>query len=545
MNRPIVFVVIATLAGCASEQAAQGGRAPNIVLVITDDQGYGDLGCHGNPQIRTPHVDALAKKSIELERFYVCPVCSPTRSSLLTGRYNYRTGIVDTSQGRSMMYPDELTLAEMLSSAGYRTGVFGKWHLGDNYPMRAMDQGFQEALTLKGGGIGQPTDPPGGDHYQDPTLYRNGKAVKTKGYVSDILTNAAIDFITANRDRPFFAYIPYNAPHTPLEVPDGYLDHYKGLPDIPARLYAMEENIDDNVGRLLAKLDELQLAKNTIFIFMSDNGPQQARYNAGMRGLKGTVFDGGIRVPFFVRWPGHFEAGRKIDRIAAHIDLVPTLLEACSLARPSVKIDGVSLLPLLKGASSARPDRTLFFQWHRGDEPQLGRSCAARTQRWKMVRLMPEQKPMLFDMANDPEEKTDVSAGNPGVVDNLALQYEDWFRDVSSTRGYAPSRIHIGSPQENPVWLTRQDMRGPKAGWAKEAIGHWEIDVERAGTYRMGILFRGAATRATLALAGIRRETNPQSGAMTSFPPIELPAGPARLELSVIEDRAARGVDYE
>ncbi|MBI3856220.1 MAG: arylsulfatase, partial [Planctomycetes bacterium] len=309
-------------------------RKPNVLLIITDDQGYGDLGCHGNPQIRTPHLDALAKESFRFESFHVCPVCSPTRSSLLTGRYNYRTGVVDTFIGRSMMHPDEVTIAESLAPAGYRTGIFGKWHLGDNYPLRPQDQGFQDCVTIRGGGLGQPSDPPGGDHYTDPTLYKNGKAFKSKGYCTDVFTDATIEFITANKDKPFFAYVPFNAPHGPLEVPASHLKPYQdaGLKDETARVYAMVSNIDDNVGRLLKTLETLKLDKDTIVIFMTDNGPQQERFNGGMRGLKGSVFEGGIRVPFFLRWPGLGGEPRDVKTLTGHIDVMPTLLEACGAA---------------------------------------------------------------------------------------------------------------------------------------------------------------------------------------------------------------------
>src|SRR5262245_56230329 len=354
---------------------------PNILLIITDDQGYGDLGFNGNPKIRTPNLDKFARQSVALQSFYVSPVCSPTRASLLTGRYNYRTGVVDTYLGRSLMYPDEVTLAEMLASAGYRTAIFGKWHLGDNYPMRAIDQGFQEALTLNGGGIGQPSDPIGGESYFDPILFANGKPRRTRGYVSDVITDAALQFITENRDRSFFTYLAFNAPHTPLEVPDPYYQTYRKMnlrlsdfpaagnpipvdfdPEVTAKIYGMVENIDENVGRVLSKLDELELQKNTVVIFVTDNGPQQARYNAGMLQRKGSTHEGGIHVPCFVRWPGQFTAGHKVDRIAAHIDWVPTLLEVASVKKPaSGHFDGVSLLPLLKGETVTWPDRTLFL----------------------------------------------------------------------------------------------------------------------------------------------------------------------------------------
>jgi len=277
-------------------------QQPNVILVITDDQGYGDLGVHGNQEIQTPNLDSFATESVHFKNFYVCPVCAPTRASLMTGRYNYRTGVVDTYLGRAMMFGDEVTLAHSLGEAGYKTGIFGKWHLGDNYPMRPDDQGFQEALVHKGGGIGQPSDPPGNTYF-DPVLYHNGRDKKYEGYCTDIFTNATIDFIEKNRNQPFFAYLSTNAPHTPLQIHDKYVQPYldKGLDETTAKVYGMITNLDENMGRLLSRLDELDLSENTIVIFMTDNGAQQSRYNAGLRGRKGTVYEGGIRVPFYIR----------------------------------------------------------------------------------------------------------------------------------------------------------------------------------------------------------------------------------------------------
>ncbi len=543
MIRPVILIL---LLAAAAPQA----KPPNVIVIITDDQGYGDLGCHGNPQIRTPHLDAFAKQSVELERFHSCPVCSPTRASLMTGRWNYRTGVVDTFIGRSLMHADEVTIAEMLRDAGWRTGHFGKWHLGDNFPLRSIDQGFHESLAIRGGGIGQPSDPPGGDHYQDPTLFRNGKAEKTKGYVTDVITDAAIDFIGRHAKERFFTYIAYNAPHGPLEVPDGYLKPYQdaGLPDTTARVYAMVTNIDDNVGRLLAKLESLKVADDTIVFFMTDNGPQQERYNAGMRGRKGTVFEGGIRVPGYLRWPAAIKGGRKMDRVAAHVDLAPTLLDACGVKKPdAVKFDGLSLLPLLRGDKVEWPDRMLYFQWHRGDEPELNRDCAVLSQRWKLVRLQPKGKPMLFDLAADPAEKDDVSAANPEIVARLGAAYEAWFKDVGAARGYAPPRISLGAPEENPVLLTRQDWRGPKAGWGPQGLGHWEVQVARPGTYEVTLLSRAAARagRIRLTLSGLSAEQEIQPGARShGFRLEKVPAGPAKLEASRVSDEEPLGLEY-
>jgi arylsulfatase A-like enzyme len=529
--------------------AAAQERHPNILLIVTDDQGYGDLGCHGNPEVKTPNIDALAKNAFQFESFHVSPVCSPTRSSLLTGRYNYRTGVVDTFLGRSMMHADEITLAEMLAAAGYRTGIFGKWHLGDNYPLRAQDQGFQETLTIRGGGIGQPSDPPGGDHYTDATMYRNGKPVKTNGYCTDVLANAAIEFIAANKNRPFFAYVPFNAPHTPLEVPESYLKPYKdaGMPDVTARVYAMVTNIDDNVGRLMKKLDDLQLADDTIVVFMSDNGPQQERYNAGLRGLKGTVFQGGLRVPFLFRWWGLRQPPRPVKEPAAHIDVFPSLLEACGVAPPKgVKIDGRSFLPLLKEPTAPWPERELFFQWHRGDVPEKGRSCAARDSRWKAVWTTAKAKPMLFDLGADPGEKNDVALEHGDVVDRLTRGYELWFEEMRKAREFAPPRIVLDPSQEDPVMLTRQDWRGPRAGWAKDSNGFWLVEVRKDTRYDVTLYFQppGSPAKVTYTVSGrptpVMVEADAKSVTLKSVPH---GTGPGQLSASIATEKPY-GVDY-
>ncbi|MCI0719873.1 MAG: arylsulfatase [Acidobacteria bacterium] len=551
-------------------------RRPNILLIITDDQGYGDLGAHGNPKLRTPNLDRLAGESVAFQSFYVSPVCSPTRASLLTGRYNYRTGVVDTYLGRSLMHPDEVTLAEMLATAGYRTGIFGKWHLGDNYPMRAMDQGFQEALTLNGGGIGQPSDPPGGESYFDPILFGTGKPQETSGYVSDVITSAALSFIEKNRDRPFFTYLAFNAPHTPLEVPEKDHRTYQQMnlkredfpsaghpipqnfdPETTARIYGMVENIDQNVGRLLQKLDELKLSEHTIVIFLTDNGPQQPRYNAGMFQRKGSTHEGGIRVPCFVRWAGKFAAGRKVDRVAAHIDVTPTLLEICAVTKPvGVKFDGVSLLRLLKGEPASWHERTLFFQWHRGDVPERYRAFAARSQTYKLVQPKGSgegQTPMawqpvfkLYDMMRDPLEMHDVAATQPEVVARMKRDYDEWFKDVTSGRDYAsPSRILLGASQANPVRLTRQDWRGPQAGWTPRSLGHWEVDVTQLGMYeitaRLNEIDKPAVVHFALGQVKMKQEV-PSKATRVVFNNVRLPSGAGRLECAVEQTGVKTGV---
>jgi arylsulfatase A-like enzyme len=562
------------VAGGSDAGAAEPHRCPNVVLIVSDDQGYGDLALHGNPRIKTPHLDRLAGQGVEFEHFHVCPVCSPTRSSLLTGRYNYRTGVVDTYLGRSMMSPEEVTLAQMLRSAGYRTGIFGKWHVGDNYPMRPMDRGFDECLVLKGGGIGQPSDPPGGSSYFDPLLQHNGKLTATKGYCSDVYTDAAIQFLGQKSEKPFFVYLAFNAPHEPLQVPDRYYRPYKEMnlnladfprtghpvngkmdPDVTARIYGMVTNIDDNVGRLLAELDARKLAEDTIVLFLSDNGSQQPRYSGGLHGLKGSVYDGGIRVPFFVRWPGRFAAGKKVARIAAHIDVTPTLLAACGVNKPdAVKFDGLSLVPLLEGRAPDWPDRTLYFQWHRGDVPEMNRACAARSQRWKLVQPLgtapgpfnTEPRFELYDMAADPGEMKDVAGEHADIVGTMRRGYEAWFKDVSSTRGYGPQRIVLGTKHENPTVLTRQDWRGPGAGWGRGDVGHWEVRVAEAGTYEVTVHF-AAGTAGTASFTtgkDDRTKTLGTDADHCTIGPVRMEAGDYRFEGRVQRDGKVTGPSY-
>ena len=561
----------------ASAALAAAAPRPNVLLILTDDQGHGDLGFHQNPKIHTPNLDRLARESVRFERFHVSPVCAPTRASLMTGRYCYRTGVVDTFEGRAMMFPDEVTIAQMLANAGYRTGIFGKWHLGDSYPMRAMDKGFQESLVLNGGGLSQEGDPPFAVHpdgaYFDPWLRHNGRWAHQKGYVTDVLTDAALDFINQSGDRPFFIYLPFNAPHTPLQVPDKYYQHYKdadltvpqtiGHPvrksdhETTARIYAMVECIDDNVGRLLARLEERHLADNTIILFLSDNGPQQPRYNSGLLDLKGNTHEGGVRVPFFVRWPGQFPAGRTVDRIAAHIDVAPTLLELCQAEKPpGVAFDGLSLAPLLRGQATDWPDRTLFFQWHRGDVPELNRACAAISQHYKLVQPIGAAAPFpalapafeLYDYAADPLEMTNVAAQRPELVARLRQDYAAWFSDVTGKRDFrVPSRIYLGAPEEPEVLLTRQDWRVNASAGARPRVGHWFVDVRRAGTYAVTLRFPKAGPRsvAKFSLGPVKVEQAvPQGETSLDLPAVRLPQGPATLEAVVQSDRGAVGVKY-
>jgi arylsulfatase A-like enzyme len=541
--------------------ASGSPKPPNVILVLTDDQAYGDLSCHDNPVLKTPNIDRFAMQAVECTHFYVSPVCAPTRVSLLTGRYNYRTGVVDTYVGRALMRPDEITLAQMLAAAGYRTGLFGKWHLGDNYPLRPQDRGFQEVLMLRGGGIGQPSDPPGCS-YAHPVLEHNGKLEAFDRYCTDLFTDEAIKFIEASKDRPFFVYLPYNCPHTPLQSPPAETLPYTKLDLSPAafpkfghpvptpklnanllaKLYGMETNIDRNFGRLLAKLEELKLAENTIVIYLSDNGPQEGRYNSGLRGLKGTVYEGGIRVPLFVRWPaGGVVGGRKVDDACAHIDLAPTLADACGVALPNDRtIDGVNLLSHWKNLTAKRPERSLFFQWNRGDAPEKFRACAVRESQYKLVQAAGvkenvafEPKFELFDIVADPFEMNDLAAQQPAVVARMKADYERWFADVTKA-GFAPVRPQLGTAHENPVRLTRQDWRGPRAAnWEGDGLGYWEVNLPAAETFDIRLTFKNVKDGSTLHFRCGALTAQARVGAATashSFHGLKLPAGDGRLE---------------
>jgi arylsulfatase/arylsulfatase A len=465
----------------------------------------------------------------------------------MTGRYPYRTRAFDTYLGRSMLDPQEVTLAECLRDAGYRTCISGKWHLGDCYPMRAMDNGFEEALVHNGGGLRQPGNVTRNNGYFDPDLMHNGEIEASTGYCTDIFTDHAIEFIEKPDHRPFFLYIGTNCPHAPFEIGEEWVKPYldMGINETHARVYGMVENIDMNVGRVLQCLDQQGVAENTIVVYTSDHGQcgssrhaGENRFNSGLRDIKGSIYNGGLQVPSFWRWPAKFPANRAIDRIANPIDVLPTLLDAAGVALPEVKIDGTSLLPLLDGSAEPDdwPDRRIFVQWHRGDEPQARRNACVITQQHKLCWPEGSNAPEVYDLLDDPGEAHDICPDYPDIVERLSAAYDTWFAEVSSTRenNYACPRIVIGSEHERFTVLTRQDNRmdGPD-DWGDDALTHWEVEIAEAGDYNIRIRLPAAVTDAHWHLKLDEREESTATSDETRsvlFESVPLNAGPLRVE---------------
>jgi arylsulfatase A-like enzyme len=552
----------AALTGCATNTiGASRGPRPNVVLIMTDDHGYGDFSCFGNPHLKTPNIDRLHAESTRLTQYHHSPVCTPTRASLMTGRYNYRTCAIDTFRGRAMMHPDEVTIAEMLSADSYKTGIFGKWHLGDCFPMRACDKGFQESLVLRGGGLLQPSDFPGSGGYFDPILLRNGTPELCKGYCTDIFATESIGFMERHKDGPFFLYLPTNAPHVPLVVDDKYVKPYlaMGLHEKVAKVYGMIANLDENIGRVLDTIDRLGLRDNTIVIFMTDNGAQIAedapRFNAGMRGQKGTVYEGGIRVPCFFRVPGDLSLPPHDSGFpCAHVDIVPTILDLCGVPAPEgVKFDGEILSGLMTTAFFGPSDRTLFFQWHRGDVPESYNNCCAIS----LIMRPPNDGRMcdqyklvngveLYNLFADPAEEHDIAAQFPEIVSRLREEYEAWYDDVSSTRGYEPPEIVVGDRRSNPVYLTLQDMRGGEGG-GYGLNGFWKTRITRAGSYDVTLRFGTDVKSGTanVQIGGAKASAPIAEGAeSTVIKGIRLYDGPASVRAWANKPEPANGAHY-
>ena len=448
--RALLFLALALDLGTDIASAAAdslAGKRPNIIVVMTDDQGYGDLACHGNPFIQTPHLDAFHKQSVRFTDFHVSPTCAPTRSALMTGRHEFKNGVTHTINERERLTLKATTIAQVLKGAGYTTGIFGKWHLGDEAEYQPNQRGFDEVFIHGAGGIGQTYagscgDAPG-NKYFDPALLHNGKFEKTKGYCTDLFFAQATKWMAAARqgDKPFFTYIAPNAPHGPLDCPPDYEAKYTGkVPPDVAKFYGMIQNIDDNFGRLLATLGEWGLERDTLVIFMTDNGGTAGvqTFNAGMRGAKGTPYNGGTRVPAFWRWPAAFAGGVDCAALTAHLDLFPTFAELAGVklsAELLKQVEGRSLAPLLRDAHAPWADRVLFAHVGRWDKGKAGASkyatVSARSTRYQLVNSGHAEKWELFDLQADPGEKLNLIEREPAVARELKAAIDKWWVELT------------------------------------------------------------------------------------------------------------------
>ncbi len=552
--------------GSAAAAAAQGraGR-PNVLLIMSDDQGWFDVGVNGNPHIETPVMDRIAREGVRFTRFYCSPVCTPTRAALMTGRHYQRTGAIDTYKGRDTMSAGEVTLGQVFQRQGYRTGCVGKWHLGRYMKYHPNERGFDEYFGFWQYGFI--------NRYDDSDeLFHNKKPVITTGYVSDVLTDQAISFVERNRGNPYFLYVPYNACHAPYLAPDGYIDRYlkKGLPLDQARIYGMVTAMDQNIGRLLGALERTGVAENTVVIFMTDNGGVSRHYKAGLRGNKGSVYEGGVRVPFFVRWPGKFPAGATVPAMAQHIDVLPTLCELIGAPLPADrKIDGKSILPLIRNGGGESPHDYLFHQWNRvrplmdppadagvapPDERKAFRpNWAVHSRRGSKLISTGE----LFDLEKDPGESRNIAAEQPAAARELRAQFGKFFTDVTAGQDYRRAPIEVGRDDENPVEidLTWGEAVGTKVrptyrhynrdtieGWSEvnEAV-RWNIEVTRPGRYEVTLEYgcapadAGSRYRITAGGARIEGTVEPTAGREVFRPfvagALQLGKGPAVFEM--------------
>ena len=449
MNKSLLLLIPFLFAGCM-QTAIQENKKPNVVMILADDQGWGDLSINGNTNLSTPNIDNLAQHGARFDRFYVCPVCSPTRAEMLTGRYHPRGGVYSTSAGGERLDPDETTIADLFKKAGYKTAAYGKWHNGMQYPYHPNARGFDDFYGFCSGHWG---------NYFSPPLEHNGELVMGNGFMIDDFTDRALSFIEKNRDNPFFLYLPYNTPHSPMQVPQLWwdkfnekkLEKYHRDPEIESLQHtkpalAMCENIDWNVGRVMKKIRQLELEENTIIIYFSDNGPNGWRWNEGMKGRKGSTDEGGVRAPFFIQWAGKIAAGKNIKQIAGAIDILPTLADLTGIQHNTNKpLDGVSLKPLLLENNNEWKERLIFNHW--------GRRTGVRSQQYRL-----DNNNKLFDMVNDPGQYEDISELNPEITKKLIKAKEEWEKEVLSELPERDTRsFPIGHPDYEFTQIPARD----------------------------------------------------------------------------------------
>jgi arylsulfatase A-like enzyme len=496
MRKYILTVMALVLAVVVHAQtkntaATHQSKQPNVIIILTDDQGDGDMECHGSPYLKTPAINQLYQESVRFTNFHVDPMCSPTRAALLTGCYAARAGVWHTIGGRSLLKEGMPTLADLFKANGYQTAVFGKWHLGENYPFRPMDRGFNESLVFGGGGIGSNADYWQNDYF-DGTYKHNGKYQPYKGYCNTVWFDQALQYIKSNKDKPFFVYLPTNIPHAPLKVDPRYVEPYRNkVSERLASYYGMISKLDEDLGNFMHALKETGADSNTIILFMSDNGPcpwfggividwntgfVKEGYSNGMRGGKIWGYENAHRVPFFIRWPeGGIGGGKDVKALSAHIDVLPTLVDLCKLKKTDrLQVDGRSLAPLLRNRQQDWPDdRTFITDNQRVEYPVKDKEYQVMTRKWRLVK---REKDELYDIISDPGQQKDLAAENPGVVKDLYSRYNRWWKSVSTDfNQYAA--IRIGAVQENPATLHPHDAH------IREGKNIWVVKVEKPGRY--------------------------------------------------------------
>ena len=494
---------------------------PNVLIVLTDDQGWGDLGIHGNTNLSTPHLDSIARQGASFHNFYVCQVCAPTRAEFLTGRYHPRTGVSGVSRGEERLNADETTLADVFKAAGYATGAFGKWHNGTQAPLHPNDRGFEEYYGFTSGHWG---------HYFSPPLDHNGEVVRGEGFIVDDLTDHAIDFIQENKERPFLCYVPLNTPHSPMMITDEFYEKFEHLKPAmrhrdPSRedlqmtraALAMVENIDWNVGRLLETLDRLSIEKNTIVIYFSDNGPNSFRWNGGMKGKKGSIDEGGLRSPLFVRWPDKIRPGVEVEKIAGAIDLLPTLMEMAKVSQELPKpVDGRSVLPLLENPEAEWMPRELF-------SIRTG-SVSVRSQKFRL-----DAEGKLFDIGSDRGQRKDVSVKHPEVAARLKGLAEQYHKDMQvefAKNRVRPFTVGFGYSTMLPArdalehGNVRRSVKSPNnsffTNWkSKDDSITWDVHVVNEGDYEVLVRYTCAAGDEGVAVR-LTRESDGKAAQHTS-----------------------------
>lgn len=507
---PALIVLFAGVLAAPGRAFAADPRPPNVIVFLADDAGWGDYGINGNQLARTPNIDSIGREGAQFDRFFVCAVCAPTRAEFLTGRYHPRGGVRGVSTGLERLNPDEKTIADAFKARNYATGAFGKWHNGSQWPYHPMARGFDEYYGHTAGHWGE---------YFDPPLEHNGRMIRDRGYIVDLCTDRAVTFIEKNRENPFLCYIPFTTPHSPWAAPEKNWAHFKDQPisqratdptqenaDHTRCALAMLENQDENVGRVLRKLDQLGLRENTIVVYFSDNGPNSWRWNGGMKGRKGSVDEGGNRSPLLVRWPGKIEPGTVVQGIAGAIDLLPTLTALAGVPRVGAKpLDGLDLSAQLLGKVARIPDRMIFSH-------QNGQ-VSVRTPRYRL-----DSRGALFDMIADPGQTTDIAKAQPDVAAKLHQAVAAWRKDVLGASGLVAATTGKGEgkgrkadgviPDDRPFpvgyaefpWTPLPARDGVPHGGVKRSSGApnssyfvdwktkddtitWDVEVNTSGTY--------------------------------------------------------------